>query len=110
VRIILVLTAVALGSTACQNSVAVQQEAEVFNSIQYDTIPCADLQGRRNALAAQHGVSPDIERTPPKESTTPGFGIVLPDGRSDAERARARAIGEITAMNRSIQRRACGKG
>ncbi len=109
-RIILVLTAVALGSTACQNSVAVQQEAEVFNSIQYDTIPCADLQGRRNALAAQHGVSPDIERTPPKESTTPGFGIVLPDGRSDAERARARAIGEITAMNRSIQRRACGKG
>ncbi|MBX9450453.1 MAG: hypothetical protein ACT6RL_12020 [Neoaquamicrobium sediminum] len=109
-RIILVLTAVALGSTACQNSVAVQQEAEVFNSIQYDTIPCADLQGRRNALAAQHGVSPDIERTPPKESTTPGFGIVLPDGRSDAERARARAIGEITAMNRSMQRRACGKG
>lgn len=109
-RIILVLTAVALGSTACQNSVAEQQEAEVFNSIQYDTIPCADLQGRRNALAAQHGVSPDIERTPPKESTTPGFGIVLPDGRSDAERARARAIGEITAMNRSIQRRACGKG
>ncbi len=109
-RIILVLTAVALGSTACQNSVAVQQEAEVFNSIQYDTIPCADLQGRRNALAAQHGVSPDIERTPPKESTTPGFGIVLPDGRSDAERTRARAIGEITAMNRSIQRRACGKG
>ena len=108
-RIILVLTAVALGSTACQNSVAVQQEAEVFNSIQYDTIPCADLQGRRNALAAQHGVSPDIERTPPKESTTPGFGIMLPDGRSDAERARARAIGEITAMNRSIQRRACGK-
>lgn len=109
-RIILVLTAVALGSTACQNSVAVQQEAEVFNSIQYDTIPCVDLQGRRNALAAQHGVSPDIERTPPKESTTPGFGIVLPDGRSDAERARARAIGEITAMNRSMQRRACGKG
>lgn len=108
-RIILVLTAVALGCTACQNSVAVQQEAEVFNSIQYDTIPCADLQGRRNALAAQHGVSPDIERTPPKESTTPGFGIMLPDGRSDAERARARAIGEITAMNRSIQRRACGK-
>lgn len=109
-RIILVLAAVALGGTACQNSVAVQQEAEVFNSIQYDTIPCGELQARRDTLAAQHGVSPEIERAPPKESTTPGFGIVLPDGRSEAERAQARAIGEITAMNRSIQRRACGKG
>ncbi len=109
-RIILVLTAMALGCTACQNSVAVQQEAEVFNSIQYDTIPCGELQARRDALAAQHGVSPQVERTPPRESTAPGFGIVLPDGRSETERARARAIGEITAMNRSIQRRACGKG
>ena len=109
-RIILVLAAVALGGTACQNSVAVQQEAEVFNSIQYDTIPCGELQAMRDTLAAQHGVSPEIERAPPKESTTPGFGIVLPDGRSETERARARAIGEITAMNRSIQRRACGKG
>jgi hypothetical protein len=110
VRIILVLAAVAVSVTACQNSVAVQQEAEVFNSIQYDTIPCGELQARRNAIAAQHGVSPEIERTPPNESMTPGFGIVLPDGRSETERARARAIGEITAMNRSMQRRACGTG
>lgn len=107
-RTVLVLAAVAVGCTACQNSIAVQREAEVFNSIQFDTIPCGELESRRNALAAQHGVSPDVERTPQEEFMAPGFGIVLPDGRSETERARARAIGEITAMNRSIQRRNCG--
>lgn len=95
--------------TACQNSIAVQREAEVVSSILYDDVECDALTAQRNALAARHGVSPDAEREPQSESSTPGFGIIIPDTRSAAERERARAVGEITAMNRSMERRSCGE-
>lgn len=94
---------------ACQNSVTVQREAEIVSSIQYDDVECDALTAQRNALAARHGVSPDAEREPLSESATPGFGIIIPDTRSATERERARAIGEITAMNRSMERRNCGE-
>jgi hypothetical protein len=104
--IVLALTALALAG--CQNSVAVQREREVVGSMQFDTVPCGELTQRRNQLAAQHGLSPDVEREPQQESLSAGFDLVIPDGRSDAARSKARAIGEITAMNNSMKRRNCG--
>lgn len=107
-RRILVLLALASTLPACQNSIAVQREAEIVSSIPYDDVPCGELAARRNRLAAAHGVAPDVERQPMEESDVTGFGIFIPDTRSEAERARAQAIGEITAMNRSMARRECG--
>lgn len=104
VAIIVVLAACA----ACQNSAAVQQESEIVASTRYDDVACGDLARQRDELAARHGLSPDVERAPRTESNTPGFGIVIPDTRGETERARARAIGEISAMNRSMERRRCG--
>jgi hypothetical protein len=103
---LLILGLVAL--PACQNSVAVQREAEIFSSIPFDEVPCGELAARRDRLAATHGLPPNVERQPMEESDTAGFGIVIPDTRGEAARAKARAVGEITAMNRSMARRSCG--
>lgn len=100
---------VLVASAGCQNSVAVQREAEIVASTGYDDIDCRDLEARRDALAARHGLAPTVTRAPLPESATPGFGILIPDQRSEAERERARAVGEISAMNRSMERRSCGR-
>jgi hypothetical protein len=99
---------VAAACAGCTNSVAVQREAEVVASTRYDDVACGALASQRNALAARHGLATTVKREPQSQSATPGFGIFIPDGRSGEERARAMAIGEITAMNRSMERRNCG--
>ena len=104
----IVLAFVLAACAACQNSVAVQRDAEIVPSTRYDDISCEELTRQRDALAARHGVAADAEREPQHESAAPGFGILIPDGRGEAERARARAVGEISAMNRSMERRRCG--
>ena len=101
--------ALVLTTAACQNSVAVQREIEIFPSTRYDNVECNALVQQRNALAARHGVSPTTTREPLPASNTPGFGVVIPDMRRAAERERAQAIGEISAMNRSMERREFGK-
>lgn len=101
--------ALLLTTAACQNSVAVQREIEIVPSTRYDNVECRTLAMRRDALAARYGVSPTSAREPLPTSSTPGFGIVIPDTRRANERDRAQAVGEITAMNRSMERRECGK-
>ncbi|MEO3999840.1 hypothetical protein [Mesorhizobium sp. CAU 1732] len=107
-RTILVTLIVAAACAGCTNSVAVQREAEVVASTNYDNVACGALASQRNALAARHGLATNVVRQPQSQSATPGFGVFIPDGRSAEERAKAVAIGEITAMNRSMQRRNCG--
>lgn len=82
-------------------------EAEVVNSIRYDDTPCAQLISERNALAAQHGLSQTVQRTPATESRFMGVGPLIPDLRAEEVRQRNLAIGQIDAMNRSLTRRAC---
>ena len=108
-RKFLVIATVLSACTACQNSVAVQREAEIVSSTRYDDIACDQLAAQRDALAARHGVASTVERQPQTESSTPGFGIFIPDTRGETQRAQARAIGEISAMNRSMERRRCGE-
>lgn len=103
----LAIFALASAVTGCTNSVAVQREAEVFSSLPYDNIACADLEQQRDTLAARHGVERDVEREPQAESSMAGIGIIVPDIRSTDEREKARAIGEISAMNQSMRRRQC---
>ena len=83
------------------------REAEVINSIRYDDTPCAQLISERNAVAAQHGLSSTVERTPRTESRFMGVGPFTPDLRGQETREQGLAIGQIDAMNRSITRRAC---
>ncbi|MCO6390692.1 hypothetical protein GTW25_06575 [Aliihoeflea aestuarii] len=83
------------------------REAEVINSIRYDDTPCPQLISERNALAARHGLSPAVQRTPATESRFMGVGPLIPDLRGQETREQGLAIGQIDAMNRSITRRAC---
>lgn len=106
-RIFTALLAATAVASGCTNSVTVQREAEVYSSLHFDDIACADLVRQRNALAARHGLARDVERAPQTETSMPGIGIIVPDVRSEAEREKARAIGEITAMNKSMTRRQC---
>ena len=91
----------------CTNSVTVQREAEVYSSLPFDKVACSDLIRQRDALAARHGLAPDVAREPQAETSITGIGIIVPDVRSSNERDKARAIGEITAMNKSMTRRQC---
>jgi hypothetical protein len=108
-RIPLALAATLAACTACQNSIAVRQDEEIVASTRYDDVECAALAAERDALAARYGLAPTLTREPLPESATPGFGIFIPDARSEDERAKAKAIGEISAMNRSMERRRCGR-
>lgn len=83
------------------------REAEVINSIRYDDTSCAQLIAERNALAARHGLSQTVQRTPRTEAMFMGVGPFIPDLRGEETRERGLAIGQIDAMNRSITRRAC---
>ncbi len=104
---LIVVFAMTAAVTGCSNSVTVQREAEVYSSLPFDKVACADLVRQRDALAARHGLARDVERQSQKETSIPGIGIIVPDIRSSTERDKARAIGEITAMNKSMTRRQC---
>lgn len=105
-RAIAVLATI-VATAGCTNSVTVQREAEVYSSLPFDKIDCAELTRQRNALATRHGLATDVERQAQTETSITGIGIVVPDLRSTTERDKARAIGEITAMNNSLTRRQC---
>lgn len=105
----IIATAFAVACTACTNSVAVRKEQEIVASTSYDQTPCTALARQRDALAARHGLPRDAKRAPQEESNTTGFGIFIPDIRSEAEREKAQAASAIGAMNRSMERRRCGQ-
>ena len=108
-RRVIIATALAAFCSACTNSIAVQHDQEIVNSMNYDEIPCQTLASQRNALAAQHGLARDAKREAQQESNTAGFGVFIPDSRSAETRQKARAASEIGAMNRSMERRRCGQ-
>lgn len=87
------------------NSIVSREEAEMVVSIAYDDVPCQQLAGQRNGLARQAGVSTDAKVT--FSPVWAGFGTVVPDYRSQAQREQAVAVGKIAAMNDSLARR-CG--
>ena len=95
--------------SACQTSMSAAIDEEVVSSIRYDDIDCADLARQRDQLAASHGLPKNVERQPRGQAVAPGFGVFVPDMRSPQGRARAKAVGEITAMNQSMERRECGQ-
>ena len=105
----IIAAALAAACAACTNSVAVQRDREVIASTSYDGVPCASLERQRDELAARHGLPRDAARAPQQESDTAGFGIFIPDTRSEAAREKARAASAIGAMNRSMERRRCGE-
>ena len=105
----IIAAALAAACTACTNSIAVRNEQEIIASTSYDEVPCGTLAARRDALAAQHGLPKDAKRAPQQESNTTGFGIFIPDIRGEAEREKAQAASAIGAMNRSMERRRCGR-
>jgi hypothetical protein len=88
-------------------STAERQDADVQSSLQYDSVPCDQLLANRNALAQQYNLP--ITAKPDFSNPAMGFGPFTPDVRSKAQRDSDRASGEIDAMNRSIERRDCGK-
>lgn len=88
-------------------------EREMVSSLQFDQLPCPDLVARRDALAAAHGIGPDTAALVPGQRpgyVVQGAGPLLPDARSAEAKARAQAVGEVSAMDRSIERRKCRGG
>ena len=89
------------------NSMSERQDDNIQSSLQYDTIPCDQLLAQRNGLAQQYHLPVDIK--PTFSNPAMGFGPFTPDIRSKSQRDTDKATGEIDAMNRSIDRRDCGK-
>ncbi|MBZ9982244.1 MULTISPECIES: hypothetical protein [unclassified Mesorhizobium] len=89
------------------NSMSERQEENVQSSLQYDSVPCGQLLAQRNALARQYNLSQQAK--PTFSNPAMGFGPFIPDIRSKTKRDADKASGEIDAMNRSIERRDCGK-
>jgi hypothetical protein len=97
-----------LGLGGCAgNSLVSGEEASVLVSTVYDDVPCPRLTSDRNALAAEVGVATDAKVT--FSGGSAGFGVVIPDYRSQARRKHDSAVGKIAAMNDSLARR-CGEG
>ncbi|OHV77554.1 hypothetical protein [Mesorhizobium sp. ORS 3428] len=88
-------------------SMSERQDEDVQSSLQYDSVPCDQLVANRNALAQQYNLP--ITAKPTFSNPAMGFGPFTPDLRSKARRDSDRASGQIDAMNRSIDRRECGK-
>ena len=106
----LAITAMLLATAAC-SSLPDNLDNEIVSSLAYDKTPCPDLVAERNALLARYG-DPATKRDDEKPGSRPGYipvgaATVVPDMRSQSERDRRVALGEIDAMNRSIKRRAC---
>lgn len=92
-------------------SISQAWDNDVYSSIAYDEVACADIIGQRDRLAARHGISGDYRRgegdRPPPAILSGGFGAYVPDLRSSTRREVDRARGMISAMNGSITRRGC---
>ena len=88
-------------------SMSERQDEDVQSSLQYDDVPCDQLIANRNALAQQNNLP--VTAKPVFSNPAMGFGPFTPDVRSKAKRDSDKAAGEIDAMNRSIDRRDCGK-
>ncbi|TPK88817.1 hypothetical protein FJ934_25885 [Mesorhizobium sp. B2-4-12] len=89
------------------NSMSARQDANIQSSLQYDSVPCDQLLAQRNGLAQQHNLPTTAK--PTFSNPAMGFGPFMPDIRTKAQRDSDKASGEIDAMNRSIDRRDCGK-
>lgn len=88
-------------------SMSERQDQDIQSSLQYDSVPCDQLLAQRDALARQHNLP--VTAKPAFSNPAMGFGPFTPDTRSQAQRDADSATGEIDAMNRSIERRDCGK-
>jgi len=87
------------------NSLVESQERNIRSSLPYDSVSCEALLAKRQALTRRYRLA---ENAKPVVSETPlGLGPVLPDTRSNDQRAAEAARGEIDAMNRSMARRKC---
>lgn len=106
----LAITMLLLATAAC-SSLPSNLDGEVVSSLAYDKTPCPDLVAQRNTLVARYGdpsTKSDDEKPGSRPAYVPvGAATVVPDMRSQSERDRRVALGEIDAMNRSIKRRAC---
>ena len=83
-------------------------EEEVVSSLQYDSVECAALAEKRQSLAARYGITGKGDELEPGKRPVyvpVGTGPFIPDLRGEKTRERKRAIGEVAAMDRSIQRR-----
>lgn len=105
-RAIFILPVIAVA--AC-TSMAPALDEEVVSSMTYDSTPCAELVARRDALAAYHRIGEDPTLVPGKRPfyVVAGTGPFLLDTRMPWTRDKSRAIGVITAMDGSINRRKC---
>jgi hypothetical protein len=105
----LVVLASCLAMAGCVggSSMAERQDENVQSSLQYDNVPCDQLLAQRNGLAQQYNLPTTAK--PTFSNPAMGFGPFTPDMRSKAKRDSDKASGEIDAMNRSIERRDCGK-
>ena len=88
-------------------SMSERQDEDIQSSLQYDDVPCDQLIANRDALAQQNNLP--VTAKPAFSNPAMGFGPFTPDVRSKAQRDSDKASGEIDAMNRSIDRRDCGK-
>jgi hypothetical protein len=89
-------------------------DSEVVNSIRYDSVPCKTLIAQRDALVRTYGSPTALpaDQQPgvrPILKQQPTGLLPVPDLRSTATRDRKKAYGKIEAMDRSIDRRQCGK-
>lgn len=101
-------------SVAACSDMRADVDSEVVNSVRYDEVPCKTLLSERDALVKTYG-SPEglpADQQPgirPILKQQPTGLFPVPDLRSKATRERKRAYGKIEAMDRSINRRQCGK-
>jgi hypothetical protein len=107
IRALLALTFLSLAGCT---SVGPALDNEVVSSMNFDTMPCPELMAQRDALAGRHGLPRDTSALVPGRRpfyVLPGAGPVVPDMRMPWTRERSRAIGEVKAMDGSINRRKC---
>jgi hypothetical protein len=106
-RALFVLPALVLA--AC-TSMAPALDEDIVSSMTYDTTPCPVLVARRDVLAGAHGLPRDTSSLVPGRRpfyVIDGTATLVPDTRMPWTRARSRAIGEVRAMDGSINRRKC---
>jgi hypothetical protein len=104
---ILVLMSCMLAAGCVGNSTSERQDENERSSLQYDAVACDELLAQRDGLAQQYHLPVTVK--PSFSNPAMGFGPFTPDMRSRTRRDTDRAIGEIDAMNRSIERRDCVK-
>jgi hypothetical protein len=110
---VVVMMVLAASVAACSDMRA-DVDSEVVNSVRYDEVPCKTLISERDALVTTYGSPGNLpaDQQPgvrPILKQQPTGLFPVPDFRSTATRERKKAYGKIEAMNRSINRRQCGK-